>query len=97
VGKKHSAHFFFEIFYRFFRNFLASGNMPLEQIRNRLVDRSKYLLPTSADGSIIPFSRQFQIELKLLKLRTVVEKLFKNLPTEKVQKNVFPNFILTNK
>jgi hypothetical protein len=48
--------FVFENFYRFFRNILASGNLPLQQIRNRLVER--YLLPTSVEGMIINSSKK---------------------------------------
>jgi hypothetical protein len=65
----------FERFYRFFRNVLASGNLPLEQIRNRLVERSKYLLPKSADGMIIHSSKQFQIELKKIEAKNSGRKV----------------------
>ena len=66
-GVEASSALVFKNFYRFFRNILASGNLPLEQIRNRLVERSKYLLPTSADGMILQTensSTQFEIAFK---------------------------------
>lgn len=43
----------FENFQRFFRKILRSGNLPAEQIRNRLIEKSKYQLPTSFSGEII--------------------------------------------
>jgi len=90
--------FVFENFYRFFRNFLASGNLPLEQIRNRLVERSKYLLPTSADGMIIHSSKQFQIELKKIEAKNSGRKIVvKFADWQGTKKIVFPDFVLTNK
>jgi len=56
--------FFYENFYRFFRTILRSGNKPLEQIRNRLIQRSKYLLPTSQDGYILETKDMFRVEVK---------------------------------
>lgn len=90
--------FVFENFYRFFRNILSSGNLPLEQIRNRLVERSKYLLPTSADGMIINSSKQFHIELKKLEANKSGKKIVVTFTEWKgTRKIVFPDFVLTNK
>ena len=43
----------FENFYAFFRRNVRSGNLVPEQLRNRLIERAKYLLPSTADGTII--------------------------------------------
>ncbi len=89
--------FVFENFYRFFRNILASGNLPLEKIRNRLVERSKYLLPTSADGMIINSSTQFEIKLKKLEVKLSGQKILVKFSEWKgINKMVFPDFVLTN-
>ncbi len=89
--------FVFENFYRFFRNILASGNLPLQQIRNRLVERSKYLLPTSADGMIINSSKQFEIEVKKLEAKHSGLKIVVKFAQWKgLKKIVFPDFVLTN-
>lgn len=45
--------FQFESFLSFFRRHLKSGNLPVEQIRNRLIEKHKYQLPTTASGEII--------------------------------------------
>ena len=41
-----------KIFIPFFRRNVRSGNKLPEQIRNRLVERAKYLLPTTVDGTV---------------------------------------------
>ncbi|XP_045024703.1 uncharacterized protein LOC123469643 [Daphnia magna] len=90
--------FVFENFYRFFRNILASGNLPLEQIRNKLVERSKYLLPTSADGMIINSSMLYEIEIKKFEVKTSGQKILVNFSEWKgIKKMVFSDFVLTNR
>lgn len=80
---------------------LLSGNLPVEQMRNRLMERSKYLLPTGPDGLIISTYQQFQIEASRLKLKDkdvnfVIE--FKvNVGSDKYKLIRFPKFTLTNK
>lgn len=61
--------FVFENFQRLFRDILVSGNKPIEQIRNRLVERSKYILPTTPDGLVITTSEEFQKQMQNIKLR----------------------------
>ena len=43
----------FRYFYVFLRRNVRSGNLVPEQLRNRLIERAKYLLPSTADGKII--------------------------------------------
>lgn len=52
----------FENFQSFFRKVLRSGNLPIEQLRNRLIERSKYVLPTGSDGLFIHNSVQLELE-----------------------------------
>ncbi|KZS01800.1 Uncharacterized protein APZ42_001432, partial [Daphnia magna] len=42
-----------ENFQGFFRNQILSGNLPVEQLCNRMIERFKYLLPTLADDTIV--------------------------------------------
>ncbi|KAK4030703.1 hypothetical protein OUZ56_024042 [Daphnia magna] len=62
VGVECLSAFVYENFQGYFRHFLASGNLPVEQLRNRLIERSLYLLPTSADGLILNSDESFGIE-----------------------------------
>ena len=43
----------FRYFYVFLKRNVRSGNLVPEQLRNRLIERAKYLLPSTADGTII--------------------------------------------
>lgn len=52
----------FESFQRVFKALLRSGNLPAEQIRNRLIERSKYMLPTGMDGLVLCTSHEFEKE-----------------------------------
>lgn len=56
--------FQFESFLSFFRRHLKSGNLPVEQIRNRLIEKHKYQLPTTASGEIIANKVAFALEAK---------------------------------
>jgi hypothetical protein len=51
----------FENFQGFFRNAILSGNLPVEQLRNRMIERFKYMLPTLSDGIIIEDNKLFKI------------------------------------
>lgn len=53
----------FMSFQRIFKRILKSGNKIAEQISNRLIERSTYLLPTTADGMILATSQEFKKEL----------------------------------
>ena len=46
------------------RQAVHSGSKPAEQIRNRLVQRYLYLLPTSNDGTILDSKSLFELEVK---------------------------------
>lgn len=52
----------FENFQSFFRKALRSGNLPAEQIRNRLIEKAKYELPTSSSGDIIANKVELMLE-----------------------------------
>ena len=86
-------------FYRFFRNILSSENKPLEQIRNRLVERSKYLLPTSSDGMIINSSQQLLLgkEQEMNSSNKVVLSFKTGKGSDKEKKITFHDFVLSNK
>lgn len=58
--------FVYENVQRVFRDILGSGNKPVEQIRNRLTERNKYLLPTSADGLILSHAEDFYAQAELM-------------------------------
>lgn len=58
--------FIYENVQRVFRYILGSGNKPVEQIRNRLTERNKYLLPTSADGLILAHAEDFYAQAELM-------------------------------
>ena len=58
--------FVYENVQRVFRDILGSGNKPVEQIRNRLTERNKYLLPTSADGLILCHAEDFYAQAELM-------------------------------
>ena len=91
--------FFYENFYRFFRNILSSGNKPLQQIRNRLVERSKYLLPTFSDGMIMNSTEHFFLEIE--RENNCHNKVVLNFKTgrgsDPEKKITFPDFVLSNK
>lgn len=54
----------FESFQKIFRKCLRSGNLQAEQIRNRLIEKAKYQLPTTDCGTIIENKVQLMIESK---------------------------------
>ena len=91
--------FVYDNFQGYFRHFLASGNLPVEQLRNRLIERSLYLLPTSADGLILNSDESFEIEAS----KSVAGKSSKNVfikfivNRSKTKKQlVFSTFVLGN-
>lgn len=52
---------------KIFSRHLGVGNKPTEQIRNRLVERSKYCLPTTNDGLLITTSQESEKQAELEK------------------------------
>ena len=56
--------FQYESFLVFFRRCIRSGNLPAEQIRNRLIEKKKYQLPTTSSGIIIENRVQLLLEAK---------------------------------
>lgn len=95
--------FFYENFYNFFRKSLRSGLKPLEQWRNRLVERSKYLLPTASDGSILETDQMFKLEVKKFELEQSETKIVLDFSSKNRKEDLplksltFSNFGLTNK
>lgn len=95
--------FLYENFYRFFRTSLRSGVKPLEQWRNRLVERSKYLRPTSIDGKVLDVEKLFQSELRQAELENSQQKIVLDFSIQKhrsaipTKTLVFENFDFSNK
>lgn len=88
----------FENFQRFFRSILRSGHLPVEQIRNRLMERSKYLLPTGPDGLILTNFQHFQLEAAKIRMKQNPGNIlieFTNNP-DGIQVMRFPSFSLSN-
>lgn len=63
VGVERNAAWVFETFQMFVRKGVRHGNKICEQVRNRLMERFLYLLPSKADGSIITNEEMFEIEV----------------------------------
>jgi hypothetical protein len=100
-GMECNSAYVFENFQRFFRDQILSGNLPVEQLRNRMIERFKYLLPTAADGTIIDAVSLFKIEVARSELLHSKQKLIVDFsvsrginPTKTI---LFPNFSITNK
>jgi hypothetical protein len=68
--------FVFENVQRIFRYILACGSKPCEQIRNRLIERQKYLMPTSADGLIVSTGKELQDLAELQRKKEAGSELF---------------------
>ena len=62
-GLEVNSAYVFENFQGFFRNQILSGNLPVEQLRNRMIERFKYMMPTLTDGTIIDDLTLFNIEV----------------------------------
>lgn len=94
--------FLYENFYRFFRRSLRSGSKPLEQYRNQLVRRSKYLLQTASDGTILETGQQFKMEVKKRELERSDRKIVLNFSIRNAKSDnphkvmKFPEFSLSN-
>ena len=92
----------FENVQGFFRFHIISGNKPVEQLRNRLIERYKYLLPTMSDGAVITSNKIFRLEVAKSELtnsggqRIVVEYTIERGDDPK-KTITFPNFKVTNK
>jgi len=66
------------LFTRKFTTFLENllqGMKALEQWRNRLVERSKYLLTIASDGSILKTDNMFKLEVKKVQLEQSETKI----------------------
>lgn len=88
---------YYESFMVWFRRVLASGNLPAEQIRNRLLEKCRYELPTTSSGHIIQNSVQLELEArrKSPKNKFHVELYCRGEKWPK--KLIFSNFELSNK
>jgi hypothetical protein len=62
-GLEVNSAYVFENFQGFFRNQILSGNLPVEQLRNRMIERFKYMMLTLTDGMIIDGLTLFNIEV----------------------------------
>jgi hypothetical protein len=63
VGVERNAAWVFETFQMFVRKGVRHGNKICEQVRNRLMERFLYPLPSKADGTIITNEEMFEIEV----------------------------------
>ena len=86
--------FDFETFLGFFSDCLRSGNLPIEQIRNRLMEKAKYQLPTTSCGLVI--SNKIQLELEAAK-RSSHSVQFVNKGEKWPKKLVFDSYTISNK
>ena len=68
--------FVFENVQRIFRYILSCGSKPCEQIRNRLMERQKYVLPTAADGLIVSTGKEFEKLAELQRKKEAGSQLF---------------------
>jgi hypothetical protein len=80
----------FESFMKVFRQLTRSGHLLAEQIRNRLVERSKYLLPSNEDGDLLT-GKEF------INLNKEKKILFKARGTKRPKTLTFPNFKISNR
>lgn len=88
--------FQYESFLSFFRRCLKSGNLPIEQIRNRLVEKKKYQLATTSSGMIIANKVELLLEAKR-KCSLSRPILFHHKGDKLPKKMIFLNFELINK
>ena len=89
----------FENFERFFRSMTRSGHLVVEQMRNLLMQRAKYLLPTGPDGLIWTNFEQFKIQASKVKSdqqTTNVLLEFHEGGVGRVKEMRFPQFTLSN-
>lgn len=97
-GVECNSAFPFENFLRFFKIAISSGNLPVEQIRNRLIEKNKYVFPSTSDGRIITSFKEFEMEAKRMKTIHLKENAFISCSmTERFKKLVFSTFTLSNK
>ena len=88
--------FQYESFLSFFRRCLKSGNLPLEQIRNRLVEKKKYQFATTSTGMII--SNKVQLLLEAQRTLSPLGPIQFHHKGEKLPKKlIFVNFELLNR
>lgn len=89
--------FQFESFLSFFRRSLKSGNLPAEQIRNRLIEKHKYQLPTTSSGEIIENKVSLALEAKKRFSKSMALIKFVSNGVKRPKRLIFYNFELTNK
>lgn len=98
VGVENLSAFIYENFQGYFRHFIASGHKGAEQLRNRLIERRLYLLPTSSVGLIINTAESFEIEAKKSAVSRSNSNVFvKFIPNREIsspKKLVFSTFVL---
>lgn len=87
----------YENFQSFFRRCLRSSNLQVEQIRNRLIEKAKYQLPTTACGTIIENKVQLMIESRKIKAKSKALLKFVQRGERWPKKLVFTQFVLSNK
>ena len=99
VGMERLSAWMDETFKGKMRQAVHSGSKPAEQIRNRLVQRYLYLLPTRNDGTILDSKSLFELEVKKATQKGSKERIVLNYkvgrgsnPKKTV---VFPNFTVT--
>ena len=87
----------FENFERIFRQILRSGNLVIEQMTNRLIERSKFILPTNSDGLILTHFEEMIRESQKMKLMFSDQSVVLAFNEKKNKKElVFPTFTITN-
>ena len=86
--------FDFETFLSFFADCLRSGYLPSEQIRNRLIEKAKYQLPTTSCGQVISNKIQLEMEASKKSSRSVQ---FINNGEKWPKKLVFDSYTISNK
>lgn len=90
----------YENFQMFFRNIALSGNKPIEQIRNVLIERFKYKLLTTSTGVVIDSKNIFESEIKHEAKKSgkkLVISWSEGVGKNPVKKIIFPSFIVSNK
>ena len=99
-GLEVNSAYVFENFQGFFRNQILSGNLPVEQLRNRMIERFKYMMPTLTDGTIIDDLTLFNIEVARSEMLHSKKKIVVDFSigrgTNPTKKICFPNFSITN-
>lgn len=97
-GVEFNSAFDFENFLRWFGLLLDYGHLPSEQIRNRLIEMRKYVLPTGRHGRILSSYDDFEREAELLKAINSKTNVFIGCTMSATLKKLsFSTFVLTNR